>query len=464
MKVGRNDPCPCGSGKKYKKCCLAKDEAAAQQDYVQRAATQREVAQAFDLPSFPEPTPPPQPNPLDQAHRELWEAFEAADAEEQPALFRRALAEPDVLDAELAFEMVCTIRDHHDRAAFVEAIDALGDQRPELYERDAPYYLDWQIADALATGDLSGLPDLAAALAETAGKDLDTFYIAIDRLAYHEQLALVAQMMAQAWPHVGKGQDLVPWAPEEFAQRAMDLTLFAHFEQSPGLRPDDPELIAALERFAPVEPAQLVRHIALLSGHDDRRWALDDFAFRRHGRHEWYDEDEDEGNPPDPATHQLDDLTLAFLGDLYREQGIFLAKGDLARKALARYILDRHAGKLELVDSPFERVRRPSGRKTPRVVRRVPSNPLCPDRETLDRFLAGMLNFISPQYYEAAATLELVPAWLRFLEGRGLLAAEQRAAALVDLRKLVSDAAPIWEQRTADPAVGPNIRLAWECV
>jgi len=26
-KVGRNDPCPCGSGKKYKKCCLARDEA-----------------------------------------------------------------------------------------------------------------------------------------------------------------------------------------------------------------------------------------------------------------------------------------------------------------------------------------------------------------------------------------------------------------------------------------------------
>lgn len=29
MKVGRNDPCPCGSGRKYKKCCLAADEAAA---------------------------------------------------------------------------------------------------------------------------------------------------------------------------------------------------------------------------------------------------------------------------------------------------------------------------------------------------------------------------------------------------------------------------------------------------
>lgn len=24
-KTGRNDPCPCGSGKKYKKCCMLKD-------------------------------------------------------------------------------------------------------------------------------------------------------------------------------------------------------------------------------------------------------------------------------------------------------------------------------------------------------------------------------------------------------------------------------------------------------
>ena len=26
-KPGRNDPCHCGSGNKYQKCCLAKDEA-----------------------------------------------------------------------------------------------------------------------------------------------------------------------------------------------------------------------------------------------------------------------------------------------------------------------------------------------------------------------------------------------------------------------------------------------------
>ena len=34
-KPGRNDPCPCGSGNKYKKCCLPKDEAA---EHAQREA------------------------------------------------------------------------------------------------------------------------------------------------------------------------------------------------------------------------------------------------------------------------------------------------------------------------------------------------------------------------------------------------------------------------------------------
>jgi soluble cytochrome b562 len=30
-KIGRNDPCPCGSGNKYKRCCLAKVEQAQRQ-------------------------------------------------------------------------------------------------------------------------------------------------------------------------------------------------------------------------------------------------------------------------------------------------------------------------------------------------------------------------------------------------------------------------------------------------
>ena len=53
MGLGRNDPCHCGSGQKYKKCCLAKDEQAvslqrtqALEEQRERARVAREAAQA----------------------------------------------------------------------------------------------------------------------------------------------------------------------------------------------------------------------------------------------------------------------------------------------------------------------------------------------------------------------------------------------------------------------------------
>jgi tetratricopeptide (TPR) repeat protein len=37
-KTGRNDPCPCGSGRKYKVCCLKKDEEAERERFKRAAA------------------------------------------------------------------------------------------------------------------------------------------------------------------------------------------------------------------------------------------------------------------------------------------------------------------------------------------------------------------------------------------------------------------------------------------
>jgi hypothetical protein len=43
-KPGRNDPCPCGSGNKYKKCCLAKEEAVAREQLAKAEARRVERA------------------------------------------------------------------------------------------------------------------------------------------------------------------------------------------------------------------------------------------------------------------------------------------------------------------------------------------------------------------------------------------------------------------------------------
>lgn len=42
--LGRNEPCRCGSGRKYKKCCLEKDDAEARQAHAVAEAERRKAA------------------------------------------------------------------------------------------------------------------------------------------------------------------------------------------------------------------------------------------------------------------------------------------------------------------------------------------------------------------------------------------------------------------------------------
>ncbi len=56
--TGRNDPCPCGSGKKYKACCLAKDEAAAREARAKEAETAAPAEAAEAAPADAHAAPP----------------------------------------------------------------------------------------------------------------------------------------------------------------------------------------------------------------------------------------------------------------------------------------------------------------------------------------------------------------------------------------------------------------------
>ena len=47
-KVGRNDPCPCGSGKKYKKCCLKKKEGALPEKKSAQSAEERKAFRLYE--------------------------------------------------------------------------------------------------------------------------------------------------------------------------------------------------------------------------------------------------------------------------------------------------------------------------------------------------------------------------------------------------------------------------------
>ena len=131
-KIGRNDPCPCGSGKKYKKCCLANDEAAA------RAARPAQPAAAAargpSLASYAREHD--ERDELTEASNAVIDMVQAGnlDAAEQAAhdLLARF---PDVHDGYDRLGMVCEARGDHRQAAdcYRKAIDVIR-SHPDAYD------------------------------------------------------------------------------------------------------------------------------------------------------------------------------------------------------------------------------------------------------------------------------------------------------------------------------------------
>jgi tetratricopeptide (TPR) repeat protein len=133
-KIGRNDLCPCNSGKKYKKCCMAGDEAAA------RAAQ----------PAQPATVPARRPSLASyvQEHGELDELTQASnavvdmvqagnlDAAEQAAhdLLARF---PNVHDGYDRLGIICEARGDYRQAAnyYRKAINVIRNH-PDNYDRE----------------------------------------------------------------------------------------------------------------------------------------------------------------------------------------------------------------------------------------------------------------------------------------------------------------------------------------
>lgn len=99
-KIGRNDPCPCGSGKKYKKCCLL------QQDGPKRSPSKRKMP---FIPVYTE---------LDQLSNSVVDLIKENKLDEADDVSRKLLAEyPDQVDGFNRLAMVCEARGEKRKAA-----------------------------------------------------------------------------------------------------------------------------------------------------------------------------------------------------------------------------------------------------------------------------------------------------------------------------------------------------------
>ena len=472
MKIGRNAPGHCGSGKKYKQCCRRKDEEA------RRAAPATPIEPAVPAPraATPLPVPTPPPDPRIAAWHARWEAFEASDYAGQMVLFQHTLDEPDLMDGEMAFEMLnklfpATV-EHDERERFEALVQCLRDRRPEIYDEEAHYCLDWLMTNALVAQRGDRAPALAREMAALAGNEIDMWYRGETQLAYHGQLSVLVEAMRLAWPQARRSTDIVSWGIDEFAHRAIGYELLEYAERTPVPEASDPALLARLHVYnKDIVPERVAAYLAHLTGQAQRQWTMRDFAFappRRRSRHDWDEEEEDApatAASQSPSDQNFYDLSIEFLGYLHCVEGVPYTKGELGRRELAKFILERHAGELEYQESMLESLQRDltrrHGRKLPSTPKfRKSAHPLVPDHERLDRFLGGLLQLLNQLYYHTAALFELIPAWLRFLESCHLIDAALRVQTLRDIESLVEPLCQVCGNFADDPTLQQAL-LRW---
>ena len=110
IKVGRNQPCPCGSGKKYKQCCLQTDEAA-RGAALPPPPTGRAVRRA-DFATYDDI------EPLDRLSNGTVDLIDAGRLDEAERMCQQLLAEfPDVPDGHMRLGHLYRRRGDNHKAA-----------------------------------------------------------------------------------------------------------------------------------------------------------------------------------------------------------------------------------------------------------------------------------------------------------------------------------------------------------
>ena len=137
-KTGRNDPCPCGSGDKYKRCCLPKDQAAEGAALAAAAELRANEQKKFEALLDQEESLLEHEEKLTEASNAVVDMIHAGKLDEAEKAARNLLVNfPDEHDGYDRLGMVYEARGDHKQAAdcyrkALEFIQSHPDHAPQL--------------------------------------------------------------------------------------------------------------------------------------------------------------------------------------------------------------------------------------------------------------------------------------------------------------------------------------------
>lgn len=417
-KLGRNEPCHCGSGKKYKKCCLRKDEEkrrlaqeeeqyerdvklgridpfAGDEDWEEEPEEESEesLEEEYDFPQDYPPIPADEsskPDNVKQHERELTAAEEAIV--EQWGEKYVTLREPDALrdhiehfmaahpglvgELDLGGEPLLELGGMYVREgrhqSYIEVLTMLRSEFPEEYKRSFPYFDNDIISWAIINGQKEEVAQYLDNYRQCPDKDADRLFELIHFLMSWNCLDILDGFLQEICTTVCTSPEIIGGA--EIITPLIFIRMAPYLDQ--GLAKFDPEKLIAdlniVEDFInPVwlDPEFLKKRMETILGSREY-WNLDDCRTRKQ------------------AVERYDEMTAQFMGWLGVNTDLDWCAAGYHGRLVFEYLAEAlPAKKKPRTSFPFEK------KNMDRLIVRLTKNMLWLDSNRLFGMLNGIHSF-----------------------------------------------------------------------
>jgi len=444
MKIGRNEACPCGSGKKYKKCCLGKNAGATRATIETRRARRPE-------PKETRRARPPEPTEAETRWRRFWDDYRKAPVDAKLAMARRVIEEEKDFDGELAFDLAAGVVEALQKVSRLEEaeqiLDLIQARHPEAYQAELAWFSDWRVEHALVLGGDVETP--FRVLAQDPVGYIEGFCRVVGRLCYHGRSTLLHSVLMDAWPTVRDSHGLMDYAKLALREVTFSVALNEHFARNRDLGADDPAFLEDVAKIVEIDAQRLKQIIEHRWGRSERPWEREDF-----------------GGPSDDdvGLDHLHFLTLDFAHDLEARQGWPGSRADLGARAINQYLANRKVDEAPAsprsADETMDGQRSRASLRVDSAARSPQSQFLIPTVNSADYFAAMRLQLINPDPYVAGGFYLALPLWHRFLEARGLRDEKEAPDFESALHAKFSSLPEFLDDLTADPVLVRDVKAA----
>ena len=478
MKTGRNAPCPCGSGKKFKKCCLRKNEQEAiegkhiNKEETQSNNSENNIAQEKESNKKLDRIKPIgqyidtkndyyQSNEdcdFDQ-HEQFWKIFNDADFNHKVSIVEKILDDPGEIENYYCFDLIeglySSSQNSDDYSIFKRIIHRIKLDYPEIYDNNNQYLLDFLAQLSLAEQNQADAIALITEIADDPDIDVDIIFSAIDHLSYYCDLDIILNIMHIGWENVKNAENVMAFAIDEYAGHSAELEIYKYVQESSNPDPQSDSLLYKLEKFIEPDLENIKSYIAHLTGNKNKVWTQEDFNFKCKmskpvQKKKGAPQKKPKRIPLDVFAKNVYHLSYEFLGHLVNNEGFLFPKARLAKMAIKDYIIYRVEGKLEYKDSLIERIAVPK-QKRKKIISYF-DHILCPDKVTTERFISNCLSVWSLKLFNGIIFYEIIPLWLKFIESKGLIDVEIRQKTISSIHELFDTMQKIITNHSKDNA------------